>query len=1146
MEKNTVEFSELNVRKLTIRIILAFALGVTAVLTTTFLAHRHVQNIAEINFQVDELLNTCRKQRTLSQYLTKNALLLDSESASNGLTIQLLDSSLALFHRNHLGMEAGNVKLAKYDINTSDVDMLYEDLAPAISALIRSSYGIQEASNIGLFQSSILMHEDTFLPRINQLIEVYQLLSVETSNNLSDAIASQYWMIGGSVILAASLVLIFTVQLVQARILNQRKHFKEVLQSKERYEQVVNGTHDIIYELNAKGEYIYINPAFEKLIGYSLEEINARNWFDNVVPSHRDQVIEFYTNIRNTRTTGCYYEFPITTANGDVKWIGQSSDFSFDQDGRIEHIYNVAKDISELKSSTSKEEKYKEGLKLLNDLNALNDLNVQQKLERGLKLCLEFLGMETGIVSTIWMDEYRVSASYPEESGIKVNDKFKLGDTYCDITLSKEGRVLGITDIKKSDYNSHPCYEKLQLESYIGAAYRLDGKIYGTINFTSSKPRNEPFSDYEIDFISLVGRWVGGLVEQRENSSKIQEEQNLLKTFISTAPVAIAMLDKHMNYISASQKWHTDQNIVGDIIGKSHYKIFPEVSADWKKMHQRALDGEVVKPGVQKFSRSDGQTQWVKAEMHPWYKAKNKVGGIIIFTTDLTDMKRQEAELRFAKEEAEDAGRIKEQFLSTMSHEIRTPLNAIIGTTNLLEMENPDLAGNARLKMLKFGSNNLLTLINDILDFQKIESGNLEIVNEDVNLHELVENIIETWKSVPQSENVSIKQHYSDALSDYYLFDGIRLTQVLNNLLSNALKFTEKGQVHVDIQQGGDGIVQFAVKDTGIGIPQNKLETIFESFKQVNSTHTSKVGGTGLGLSISKRLVELMGGKLEVVSDEGKGTTFYFSLPFGKSQTQSTRKKKVKSIKSDLGLHVLLVEDNRANQEIAKGFLNRWGISVDLANHGEEALEKIVTKSYDLMIIDVRMPVMDGYEATRQIRAMNDEYFRKLPIIALTASTLLESRSKMERSGMNEIVSKPFDPEDLFEKVSRLGKKSLRKLLAKKSASDMLPKNKEVPFALLHELLGGDEEKVRMIADMAVKSITEGISGSRAMMMEKDRERTYDHLHKMKSNLANLDLGDLANRMPDYRSDDFWNKLPDFLDRVEAEIEKINEELVAS
>ncbi|MEQ9007971.1 MAG: response regulator, partial [Ekhidna sp.] len=299
--------------------------------------------------------------------------------------------------------------------------------------------------------------------------------------------------------------------------------------------------------------------------------------------------------------------------------------------------------------------------------------------------------------------------------------------------------------------------------------------------------------------------------------------------------------------------------------------------------------------------------------------------------------------------------------------------------------------------------------------------------------------------------------------------------------------------------------------------------------------------GTGLGLSICKKLVDIMGGELKVDSKVGTGTNFHFTVKLGKSQVTSTPVKVRKVAKASLNLKVLLVEDNQANQEIAKGFLNRWGVEVDVANNGEVAIEKIKSKVYHLMLIDVRMPVMDGYEATKRIRAMKDHYFKEIPIIALTASTLAESRYKMEKSGMDEIVSKPFDPDDLFEKVSRLGRKSVKK---KKVKVAEMEESKGSYFKFLTEVLGDDNDKVMMIATMAIKSINDDLRGSRDSLPAQDREKTYNYLHKMKSNLANVDQKDLAGRMPDYKSEDFWEKLPSFLDEVEEEIEKLQIHLV--
>lgn len=1143
MQKGSSTVYELSVKALTKRIIAAFAIGVCVVLAILYISNSQVQKFTEINSQLDEALNLCSRQQTLSQYLSKNVLLVDDSSDKVQRTIQRLDSALGEFQKNHQILRLVNSRLSSYDqMNMARIDSLYAATGEPLSVLVKSSFGIQEGSNTAAFKASVLSQDRTFLPLTVQLLDEYKKLGVQINRNLKEIVSRQYWLIGFTVILAAVSVLLFTIQLITIRINSYKNYFSDLYDSRKRYENLISSTHDVVYELNGEGKYTFVNPAFVELTDYNYDEANQHSWYDFLPEDHKNEVISFYSKVAKKRESSCYYEFPIVTKNGELKWVAQTSDFSYDKRGRVLLVYNICKDITDQKRAIIKEEKYREGLKLLNELNAKSEVSIQKRLEDGLKLCLDYLGLEVGIVSKIWMDEYSVATFYPESAGLKTGDKFNLGDTYCDITLKQKGKVLSIDDMNVSEHEGHPCFKNFQLASYIGAAYRVEGKVAGTVNFTSAKPRKQPFSDYEIDFVTLISKWVGSLMELKENRDRLVAERELLKTFISTAPAAIAMLDKHMNYISVSEKWKESQNIKGNIIGKSHYKVFPEIRSEWKQMHQRALGGEVIKPGIEKFVRNDGSVQWLQGEIHPWYTSKDKIGGIIIFINDLTDVKRQEVELRKAKDEAEAAGKVKEQFLSTMSHEIRTPLNAIIGTTHLLEMEHPELSDSNRLKMLKFGSNNLLALINDILDFQKIESGNLEIVEEDVNLRELVDNIGETWKAVPRSIGVNLRYNYADDLDGYYKCDEVRLTQVLNNLMSNALKFTESGSVELKVELEKSNLVRFSVTDTGIGIPKEHLETIFESFKQINNPQSLKAGGTGLGLSISKRLVDLMGGDLKASSKIDKGTCFSFDLPLEVSSKKQERKKVQQISEADLNLSVLLVEDNLANQEIAKGFLSRWGVHVDLANNGKEAVEKVKTKAYDLMLIDVRMPIMDGYEATSHIRSMKDDYFQQLPIIALTASTLAESRAKMEDSGMDEIVSKPFDPHDLFEKVSRLGAKNLNRksVEAEVVASD----HNGSYFKFLTEVLGGDEEKILMIANMAMESVIADLEGSRATLHQKDREVTYNYLHRMKSNLANLDLKDLAERMPYYKSDDFWAKLPAFLDEVSTELGKLQGHLV--
>lgn len=802
-------------------------------------------------------------------------------------------------------------------------------------------------------------------------------------------------------------------------------------------------------------------------------------------------------------------------------------------------------ELEDQRSDSSKEEKkkkrYKRGLRILDKLNTRSRLSIQERLEKGLKECVDFLELDFGIISDIWIDEYKIVAFYPESMDLEIDQKFKLGETYCDLTLSQQGKIFSVDHMKKSEFNHHPCFDTFQLESYIGAAYRVNGKVAGTVNFTSSNPRKRSFTDTEMHFVSLVASWVGSVLSQQGNDNKRFREQNLLKTFVSSAPAAIAMLDKHMNYISASKRWYKDHILnEEDVIGKSHYKVFPDMPDKWKEMHKRALSGEIIKPGVEKFVRKNGKVQWLKGEVQPWYKSKGKIGGIIIYVNDLTEIKQKEEELKIAKEEAENAGKIKEQFLSTMSHEIRTPLNAIIGNTNLLEIEHPHLAENSRIKMLKFGSNNLLNLINDILDFQKMASGKLDLVANDVNLQDLIAKVIDTWKAASQLGKVDLKYSYSGELSSCYICDEARLMQIFNNLISNALKFTEKGEVKLQVYPDEDGKIVFAVKDTGIGISPKNLETIFESFRQISNVQNQQKGGTGLGLAICKRLVDMMGGELEVVSQVNKGTTFSFAIPLKVSEKRVLEKEKVKELNVNLGINILLAEDNLANQEIAKGFLTRWGINVDVANNGEEAVAYVKKKGYDLVLMDMRMPVMSGYEAVKQIRAMEDGYFQELPIIALTASTLSESRDKMMESGINEIVNKPFDPQDLLDKVSKASRREEQTNQSKEMEEHTESQESQASyFKFLSKVLGGDEEKIWMIAKMAFKSVADDMDGTRNAMLDKDTEKAHNHLHKMKSNLANLDLKDLSDIMPNHKADDFWENLPPFLDKVEGELHRI-------
>lgn len=389
-------------------------------------------------------------------------------------------------------------------------------------------------------------------------------------------------------------------------------------------------------------------------------------------------------------------------------------------------------------------------------------------------------------------------------------------------------------------------------------------------------------------------------------------------------------------------------------------------------------------------------------------------------------------DLRISKKIAEDATVSKSLFLSNMSHEIRTPLNGIMGITELLLHEKLPKKSVQMLESIQYSAKNLLKIINEILDFSKIEAGKIEFERIDFNMKQLLNELSNNMTFSAQKKGIDLKIEMSSDLPEFVNGDQGKLSQVLINILGNAIKFTESGYVKVfagarsnhELLQNLDGIY-FCISDTGIGIPKDNLERIFDSFQQSDSSTSRKFGGTGLGLTISKNYIEMQGGKIFVESTIGKGSQFHFVYPCKKLErsTHLNEDKIAKYEFNDLNIHVLLVEDNKLNQFVASQFLNKWKVKVDIANNGLEALDRLTKRDYDVVLMDIQMPYMNGLEAARAIRGKHGSVRQKdVPIIALTANAFDESKNEILKSGMNAFISKPIMPEALHKSIFKLFK----------------------------------------------------------------------------------------------------------------------------
>lgn len=397
------------------------------------------------------------------------------------------------------------------------------------------------------------------------------------------------------------------------------------------------------------------------------------------------------------------------------------------------------------------------------------------------------------------------------------------------------------------------------------------------------------------------------------------------------------------------------------------------------------------------------------------------------FFTDITDRKHSENELIAAKENAERANKVKDEFLANISHEVRTPLNGVMGTLQLIQETPLDSEQESYVETALNSSHNLLRVLNDLLDFSKIEAGKLDIIEEPFELNDLIEESVKLFQFQAKQNKINIEASIDSSVHKFYIGDLVRLRQILFNLIGNSIKFTESGSIKIEVyslpyKDPDKERLFFSVKDTGVGISDDKIDYIFKSFTQVDGALSRKYQGTGLGLPIVKRLVSLMGGNITVESEIGIGTTILFWVLVRKTDSAFTHNAIAdQKKKPDIPLRILLVEDEMVNRMMAQKMLEKAGHNIISAQNGEECLAKLRKHSFDVILMDVQMPVMDGFETTNIIR--NSKEFHKIasiPIVALTAHASKKDLNKAKLTGMNEFVSKPFDREVLLDVLQNL------------------------------------------------------------------------------------------------------------------------------
>ncbi len=857
-----------------------------------------------------------------------------------------------------------------------------------------------------------------------------------------------------------------------------RDKLAELRESEQRYRQLIESVQDIIYKISPEGFFTFVSPVVEKLLGYTEEESLGKHFTDFVQPGYRMMLIEFYRTMMVERQDSTYNEFPVVAKNGRIVWIGQTVRL-IEKNGQIHELVAVARDVSDRKLAEIELETTQTRLSTL-ITNLQSGVMVEDENGRVI------------LANQLFCDIFEIPLTAHELIGYdctEARQQVKPLFTQPDVFIERMCQLLEQRQARVGEEISMANGHILELD-YIPIFlddHQYMGHLWKYTDVTKKYMARELIRRSEEKYRGIMNNMELGLFE------------------VDTNQIIVRAYDRCCQMLGYTEQEMIGKNASDLLVPAEFVEVVERQQEERRKGHAGSYELQLIK--------KDGNRIWVLISGVPILDEHGVIVGSMGIHYDMTERKQLEQELAKARQFAEEAQQAEKQFFANMSHEIRTPLNAIIGMSHLLFDTQPTSQQREYIDILKTSADFLHGLISDLLDMTKIEAGRIEIHPRPFDLAGLLRSTQKVFQMKLQSRPISVDVMLDTRITDDFIGDDVMLNQILMNLVGNAEKFTEEGQIQimakVKKEEELKHWIEFTVSDTGIGIPNEKLDLVFQKFKQVNP-QGYKHKGTGLGLAITKELVEIQGGTIFVRSQIGHGSTFTFTLPYTKSlipaEQKSNSDKQLALVDELKTCSVLIVEDNLMNQTYIGSLLTKWNIPYTMASDGKQAVEKAKSQQFDIILMDIQMPIMNGYEATVAIRSTHNPN-QHVPIIALTASAMLDHKSVAMEAGMNDFLTKPFEPTQLLTILQRF---------APTTSTDndgCILFDKSLDRRRLSELYGTDTAYASEMFSMFLTDVVPDLRKMSGLCMEQNWPGLASTAHKLKPTLGMVGLSWLEEKM---------------------------------